>query len=284
LSAPNLLIDILTKAEKYLAEKVIPSPRLEAQLIFAHILGLRRIDLFTQPDRPLEAAELEKLRAALKEKAVGVPTAHILGTRDFYGRPFVVTPDTLIPRPETEELVEQILAAVKTARHVVDLGTGTGCIGITIAAETEVQSLTLVDLSAAALRVARQNAASLLKNSVTMTNFLEADFTASMPQLGEIDLIVSNPPYVLAEEYENLDVSVRKFEPRMALVPDDFQTLHKNLLAASFSTLADAGLLAIETHPAKSALVAEWAGVQGYSKVEIRNDLAARPHFIFAWK
>lgn len=283
--ADNRLIDILRKAEEFLAKKGIPSARLEAQLIFAHFLGLKRIELFTQPDRPLVPVELETLRNALVQKSQGVPTAQILGSKDFYGRSFKVTSDVLIPRPETEELVEQALKEMPKPQHIVDAGAGTGCIGITLAIEARVPALTLLDISPVALAVAAENARSLIDQAVTAVTEIVADFTENGLRLkAPADLFISNPPYVLSHEYADLDRTVREYEPRLALVADDFEYLHKSLMTLVMENLIPNGLFALETHPAKTTEVAEWAREAGFVRVEIRNDLAARPHFIFAWK
>ncbi len=278
-------MDTLRKAEEYFAAKNIPSPRLEAQLLFAHFLKLRRIDLFTQPERPLIEAELKLLREAMRRKVAGQPTAYILGRRDFFGRSFTVTPAVLIPRPETEELVEHVLSLKPAARHVVDAGSGSGCIGITLAAELKAAELTLIDISAEALQVAAANAGQLLVETETQVHTLCADFCAGELSLSSpAELIVSNPPYVLPEEFAALDASVREHEPKLALVAEKFEELHRGLTAFAFRNLGPAGIFALETHPQKSSEVADWVRDAGFVNVEIRNDLAARPHFILSQK
>ena len=285
LAAENLLIDILRKSEDFLAKKGIASPRLEAQLIFAHFLDLKRIELFTQPDRPLIPAELETLRSALVQKSQGIPTAQITGSKDFYGRAFKVTPDVLIPRPETEELVEQALKLMPEPKSIIDAGAGTGCIGITLAIEAHSPVLTLIDVSPAALQIAEENARRLLDSAITQFEALLADFTQAGLRLeNPADLFISNPPYVLGHEYADLDRTVREYEPRLALVADEFEQLHRSLIACVMENLNPGGLFALETHPAKTAEVAEWTRAAGFGRVEIHNDLAARPHFLFAWK
>jgi len=274
------LIETLTKAESYLTQKNIPTPRLEAQILFAHFLKLRRIDLFTQSDRPLSDAELDSLRDVVRRKATGEPTAYILGEQEFYGRIFSLTTEVLIPRPETEELVECIVKEKPQARHIVDLGSGSGCIGITLALELKSHRLTLVDISPQTLEIARLNT-----HAVAQCDFLEADFTHDGFTLDEeADIVVSNPPYVLPEEFADLNASVREFEPKLALVAENFEALHRSLLRAAYTNLKAGGLFALETHPQKTRDVAAWVASQGFVNVEIRNDLAARPHFIFARK
>lgn len=248
-------------------------------------MKLRRIDLFLQPDRPLTPNELETLREALKKKAAGFPTAHILGVKEFYGRSFSVSADVLIPRPETEELVERVLKEIKEATHIVDFGTGSGCIGLTLALELKAPQLTLVDISAPALEVAKQNATALLEGAETKCEFLAGDFTSGAVRLKlPADVIVSNPPYVLPEEFAGLDADVRDREPRIALVAENFEGLHRALIACAFENLVPGGLLALETHPQYSQQVAGWALSHGFVRAELRNDLAARPHFVFAWR
>jgi release factor glutamine methyltransferase len=292
------LIETLRKAEVFFTEKGVTSPRLEAQLIFAHFLKLRRIDLFTQTDRPMVSSELEILRQAMRDKIAGKPTAYILGEKEFYGRTFAVDAAVLIPRPETEELVEQVISIRAKAlhpkretedghdhqqiNHVADFGAGSGAIGVTLAAELKAKTLTLVDISATALAVARANAERLLAESGVQLQCSEADFTRENLLLSEkADIIVSNPPYVLPEEFAGLDSGVRDFEPKLALVAENFESLHRGLIASAFANLAPGGLFALETHPQKTAAVAEWITGQGFVGVEIRNDFAGRPHFVF---
>jgi release factor glutamine methyltransferase len=281
----NTLIEILRKGESFLAQKSTPSPRLEAQVIFAHLLGLRRIDLFLQPDRPLTALELTSLRAALVQKAAGMPTAYILKSKEFFGRPFIVSPAVLIPRPETEELAELVVKEAAGARDIIDLGAGSGCLGITLALELKSSSLTLIDISVEALAIASQNAAALTDSTAMHVSTVNADFTkGDFSPKAAVDLIVSNPPYVLPEEFSGLDPSVRDHEPRLALVPENFEALHQGLIATALRDLRQGGLLAIETHPQRSTDVADWARGHGFVRVEVRNDLSSRPHFVFAWK
>ena len=219
------------------------------------------------------------------QKAAGVPTAYILKSKEFYGRPFIVSPAVLIPRPETEELAEQVIKEAAGASQIVDLGAGSGCLGITVALELKSSSLTLIDISAEALAIASQNATALMDSTVTHVSTVNADFTkGDFSPTAPVDLIVSNPPYVLPEEFSGLDPSVRDHEPRVALVPENFEALHRGLIATALRDLRQGGLLAIETHPQRSAEVADWARGHGFVRVEVRNDLSARPHFVFAWK
>ncbi len=170
--------------------------------------------------------------------------------------------------------------------HVVDLGAGSGCLGVTLALELKSSFLTLVDISPEALVIASQNAAALMPvPATTGVTAVSGDFTRGDFSLAsQADLVVSNPPYVLPEEFAGLDDSVRDHEPRLALVPENFEALHRGLIASAMRILAPGGLMAVETHPQRSGEVADWARGHGFVRVEVRNDLSARPHFVFAWK
>lgn len=215
-SAAPTLIDVLRLSTTYLGDHGSSSARLDSELLCAQALGLRRIDLYLQFDRPLDAGELTSIRELVRRRGKGEPVAYITGTREFYGRPFRVTPDVLVPRPDTETLVQHTVALLRARTaaelRVADLGTGSGCIAITLAAEVPGTRVTATDVSPAALEVARQNAAALGFD----VSFVECSWADSLD--GAFDLIVSNPPYVTTEELGAVDRDVRDFEPRDALL------------------------------------------------------------------
>jgi len=279
----STLLNYLNKAENWLREKNIASPRLEAQVIFAHFLQLKRYELFTQSDRPLNADEVTALRELLTQKARGVPTAYILQSKEFYGVNFYVDASVLIPRPETEYLCEQIIQREKSVDRIADLGCGSGCIGITLGKHLAAQEIVLADISADALSVAEKNARQSDFSAINF-RFLELDFTAenveSQLPNNYFDLIVSNPPYVLGEEWASLDHSVRNFEPQKALLAEKFSDLHEKLGRTVYPTLRSGGVFYVETHPQKLAEVARLMENIGFTKIEILNDLSARPHFL----
>lgn len=218
-SAPPTLIDVLRLSTTYLGDHGSTSARLDSELLCAQALGLRRIDLYLQFDRPLDAGELTSIRELVRRRGKGEPVAYITGTREFYGRAFRVTPDVLVPRPDTETLVQHAVALLRAstgaALRVADLGTGSGCIAITLAAEVPDASVTATDINPAALEVARANALAL---GVEVT-VIEGSWADALD--GSFDLIVSNPPYVTTEELEAVDRDVRDFEPRDALLGGD---------------------------------------------------------------
>jgi release factor glutamine methyltransferase len=202
----------LRQARERLASS--PSPDLDAQVLLCHVLARPRSYLFTWPERELEAHQQQSFLALLARREQGEPVAHLTGEREFFGRNFSVTPDTLIPRPDTEPLVELALKLGPAGpARVVDLGTGTGAIGVTLALERPQWQVTLTDLSAAALSVAGGNARQLgAQVTLQQGSWLE-------DCRGPFDVIVSNPPYIDPADH-HLDEGDVRFEPRSALVAD----------------------------------------------------------------
>lgn len=195
----------------------VDSPRLSAELLAAHASGLDRLRLRTWPDTPLLPEWLDILENLLARREQGEPMAYLIGTREFFGRDFLVTPHTLIPRPETELLVEAALKLFGSAPiQFADFGTGSGCIAVTLCAERPHWSGLAVDASAGALATAAENAHHYHTHGLC---FARADFTRPLLADGSLDLLVSNPPYVSEAEYADLSPEVARFEPKNALVP-----------------------------------------------------------------
>jgi release factor glutamine methyltransferase len=226
----------------YFKGKGIDSPRLTMELLVAHVLKLNRIELYLQFDRPLTDVELTQLRGMVKRRAMREPLQYILGEAHFYKRTFEVTPSVLIPRPETELLVEEALRRVHSLR-CLDVGTGSGCIGVTIALERPETEVVAIDASAAALDVARRNAERLGARNIS---FHQADFfdDEAMRRLGSFDLVISNPPYISSSEIGGLEPEVRDHEPQMALTDgaDGFRFYHRFIELAPHLLRDDASL------------------------------------------
>ncbi len=246
-SAAPTLIDILRLSTTYLGEHRSSSARLDAELLCAQALGLGRLDLYLQFDRPLDEAELTAIRELVRRRGKGEPVAYITGTREFYGRAFAVTPAVLIPRPDTESIVERALAALLVAPgsglRVADLGTGSGCIAISLAAERPDIEVFATDVSGAALDVARANAERLQ----AQIRFVESSWADSLE--GHFDLVVSNPPYVTTAELEAVDRDVRDFEPRGALLGGDDGLDAYRALLTSLHDHVTAARLMLEVDP-----------------------------------
>lgn len=207
---------LLEWTEKFLREKGVEAARLEAQILLAHTLGCKRIDLYVRSEEEPTEPQRTAFRGLIKRRVEGCPVAYLVGRREFYQIDFEVSPDVLIPRPETELLVMESLRVLKGAEaaRVLDVGTGTGCIALSVARQHKTAQITAIDVSAGALAVARRNAER--HGLAGRIRFLEGDLFA--PVAGEtFDLVASNPPYIAAEEYAGLAKEVRDFEPRLAL-------------------------------------------------------------------
>ncbi|MEY4510015.1 MAG: hypothetical protein RLZZ450_2137 [Pseudomonadota bacterium] len=226
----------------------IDTPRLDADLLVAHALGVKRLTLFLDPDRPLIEAELTTIRALVERRRAREPIAYILGEREFYGRSFVVTRDVLIPRPDTETLVDTALTFLRegsVAGPVVDLCTGSGAVALTLAAECTDRALVATDVSVAALAIARQNADKLgLAERVSLR---EGDLFAALASDERFACITINPPYIGAHELPTLDADVRDYEPTLALdAGDDALSFYRRIAAQAGGHLVPGGALMVE--------------------------------------
>ena len=239
--------DILLKTETYLRDKSVDSPRLSAQVLLAKGLGLDRMGLFLNMDRPLKPAELDLVRPLVARRGAGEPVAYITGEREFFSLSFEVTPDVLIPRPETEMIVEEALRLfpVESSLSFADLGTGSGCLAVTLAARLPQSRGLALDKSRGALDVAERNA---VRHGVRdRLEFLEASFSDLPARPGGYGLIVSNPPYVSEGEYAQLSTEVSAHEPLSALVPGTTGLeAYPPVVAAAWKTLAPGGVLILE--------------------------------------
>jgi len=266
----------------------VESPDLSAELLLASSLGLDRPGLLRlallEPDHPLEEAAMKRYAALRERRLAGEPMAYILGGKEFYGRLFRVTPDALIPRPETELLVDAALEhlAGRPPGRFADLGTGSGCIAITLALELgpEWRGLAL-DFSAPALRLALENARALGAANLA---FILGDYTCPPLRPASLDLLVANPPYISEGEYAALDHGVRAFEPVTALVagPEGTEQL-LGLLALGAEALRPAGLLLLELGQSQGQSLLEAASAQpAWSESRILRDLTGRDRLLLA--
>jgi len=230
------------------------NPRLDTEVLLAHARGCQRIELYTRFDEVADDEVRTAFRELVRRRAAGTPVAYLVGHREFYSLSFQVTPDVLIPRPETEFLVLTLLDLVKQSKiagrpvDVADIGTGSGAIAVCAAKHIKDCRVTAIDLSAPSLDIARRNAAT---HGVSgKIEFVESDLLSGFTPEPSFDFIVSNPPYVMEQEYENLPPDVRDFEPRLALVagPKGTETI-KRLLDQSADRLRETGWLLFEISP-----------------------------------
>lgn len=209
------VLRMLEWATSFFTEKRVPVPRLSIEWLLAHALGIKRLDLYLQYDRPLTKQELDVIRPLVKRRGMHEPLQYIIGETDFYNATFTVNKHVLIPRPETEELVDLILSEHgNEPLTVLDIGTGSGCIAISLKKERPNWQVIGVDISPEALEVARGNA---LRNQVEVHFELGNLFAEKILSGKEVDIIVSNPPYIAPEEAEEMEPQVKQYEPKLAL-------------------------------------------------------------------
>ncbi|RQS04854.1 peptide chain release factor N(5)-glutamine methyltransferase [Burkholderia sp. Bp9002] len=256
-----------------------PLDPVDARVLLAHALGWTRTQLITRGDEPLDAAAVERYRQLEARRAAGEPVAQLVGLREFFGRPFDVTPDVLIPRPETELLVEAALDAIDGIPHpaVLDLGTGSGAIAVSIAAERPDARVWALDRSPAALAVAAGNGAKLLDphRPGGPVHWLLSDWYAALEPALAFNTIVSNPPYI-ARHDPHLAQGDLRFEPRGALTDDaDGLSAIRTIVAGAGAFLKPHGSLWIEHGYDQADAVRALLAARGYIAIKSLADLAA---------
>jgi release factor glutamine methyltransferase len=266
--------EVLSSTAEYLARKGVDSPRLDAELILAHAFGLSRLELYTSFDRPLTEGELALARPLVERRGHREPLAYVLGEWGFRRLTLHTDARALVPRPETETVVERALAAIAGVEgpRVVDVGTGTGAIALAIADEHPGAVVTATDVSPEALALARENAERLELDLELVETSLLDDVD------GPFDLVVSNPPYVREEEIDALQPEVRDWEPRLALVGD--QTA--DIVSAARDRLVPGGALVLEIHAEHAAEAVTLLGRLGYVRPVVTQDLAGRDRVVEA--
>lgn len=269
------ILQILQWTITFFQEKGIENPRLTAEILLAHALGTDRLHLYVHYDQPLEEEERTGFKALIRQRVQGCPTQYLTGKQEFWSLEFQVAPGVLIPRPETEHLVEAALkfASPLPAPHIVDVGTGSGIIAICLQHELPQAEIYACDLSEKALSIARHNAGLLLENPDRIT-FSHGDLLSPFAGMS-FDLIVSNPPYISASEYAGLAVEVRDHEPKSALYAgEDGLDLYRRLIAEAGSALRPNGAVAVEIGYGQAEAVAELFESQHFQVQEIIQDYA----------
>lgn len=286
------LMELVRQAAEFLGKKGIKTPRLDAELLLAHALGCRRIDLYLRFDELLTEKEVDAFRELLRRRAKREPLAYITGLKEFWSIPLRVDPRVLIPRPETETLVEAALEELKKAPSLgegrlkaAEIGTGSGAVVIALAKEMgKTVTWKATDISGEALEVARSNARLFdLENTI---EFLEGDGIEALLGHGIFNLIVSNPPYVPTREIDTLEPEVRLYEPRVALDggPDGTRVIAKLLKEAHF-LLASGGVLLMEVAPQLKGKVEDMvSGMREWAQWGWKEDLAGRPRVVWLRK
>lgn len=267
---PEQAKPLLAAAAARLKEAGCGTPELDARLLLQAAAGLTREDLVIDPERWIDAAARERFAAFLRRRAQREPVSRILGAREFYGRPFRVTTATLDPRPDTETLVEAALALMPEEARILDLGTGTGAIAVTLLAERPGASGVATDRSADALAVARANAEAL--GVAPRLTLVEGSWFA--PVSGVFDIIVSNPPYIPERDIVGLSPDVRNFDPREALVGgEDGLDPYRAIAHDARSHLAPGGHVLVEIGAGQADAVAAIFAAAGWDNPARHRDL-----------
>ena len=269
------VLDVIQATTPFFQKNGVESARLNIEHLLAHVLGKKRMELYLEFDRPLADQELEPLRALVKRRAAGEPLQHLLGTAEFHGRSFLCDKRALVPRPETEQLCEIVLAAGK-AQRVLDVGAGSGVIALTLAAEWPDAQVEAVDFSDAALALARENAARL--GLAERVRFSRSDLLAEVT--GEFGLIVANLPYIDSAEITQLAREVRH-DPLPAL---DGGARGLELFERFVPQAARhlRGRLALEIGHDQTAALTELLAAHNFQDIRAQTDYQGRNRFLFA--
>ena len=274
----STVLETIDGGTRYLEKREVADARRNMQLLVAHQLKCSRMDLYVQFDRALDEADLQPLRETLKQRGEGVPLQHLLGYVPFHNREFRTDARALIPRPETEELAEWLLSQdLSASQAVLDMGCGSGVLGLTLAAERPEWHVTLADVSPVALDLAKENATEL---DITNLRWVESDLFAAID--GTFDGIVANLPYVPESERASLSREVLH-DPMLALFGGDGGLeLISRFIPEAYEHLKPGGWLALEIGHDQASHVVEILRCSGFSRVEVKTDLSGVPRFPFA--
>lgn len=283
MSKPRTVQELLNLATSYLKEQGCDCPRLDAEVLLGHVLGLDRLGLYMDLERPLIRQEIDNYRQLISKRGKRIPLAYIVGFREFYSLKFKVTPDVLIPRPETELLVDKAITLAKAweSPHILDVGTGSGIIAISLARALSKARVVAVDISNKALAVAEENAR--IHGVTQQLRFLRSDLTKELAD-ERFNLICSNPPYIPSNEMPRLQQEVGK-EPVLAL--DGGQQgveVYKRLLSVARNHLIPGGYMILEIGWDQNKLLQQLAVEYGYIYCETIKDYAQKDRvMVFQW-
>lgn len=277
--------DILDWTTAHLSRHGSDSPRLDTEILLAQARGCRRIELYTHYDEVLSDEERSVMRDLVRRRASAEPVAYLVGFREFFGLDFQVTPDVLIPRPDTETLLVPLLErarAFTSPPRILDLGTGSGCIAISLATQLPNARITATDISSAALRVAAVNAET--HGVIDRISFLEGNLYEPLVDENRFNFIASNPPYIRHDEIATLSEDVRNHEPLAALDGgSDGLEIIRRLVTDAADHLQDHGWLLCEVSPEQSGTTLELIETTGnFSGFEVADDLSGRQRVVLA--
>ncbi len=277
---------ILSWTHKFFQEKGVPEPRRDAEVLLGHLLQKDRLYLYVNFDQPLQPPELARFHEMVAWRAKRKPVAQILQEREFYGLPFFVNDDVLVPRPDTEILVETALEYLPKEREgkIVDLGVGSGAVLLSLLHVRSKLRGIGVDISPQAIQVAKKNAEYLQVSE--RAKFVQGDFWGPLQKVEKsFSAILSNPPYIAKKEWDTLMPEVRLYEPRCALTDEgDGLSFYRKLFGEGKIYLQDTGFLACEIGANQGEAVSKLARDNDWQRIEIRKDLAGKDRVVLAWK
>ncbi len=279
--ATETVLGVLEAAEGYLRERGVEAPRLSIEWMVARALGLTRLQVYMAYDRPVSETEKTELRSMVARRGRGEPLAYVLGDQEFCGLSLRVTPDVLIPRPETEVLVELVRDAVPNNARGIDIGTGSGAIAIALCVQRPDIRMIASDSSEAALAIARQNAAGL--GVADRIEFALGDYWQGLSTGAPLDFVVSNPPYVDPDRSELLAADVAEYEPGLALFtpPGDPAAAYRSIVSGFPGRLSSGSPVFFETGVAADQAALQWMkSAPTLRDVELRSDEAGLPRYL----
>jgi release factor glutamine methyltransferase len=272
------VLEVLQSSTAYFKKRKIDNPRLNAEHLLAHVLNRKRLELYLEFERELDESELKPLRDLVRRRGEGEPLQHLLGTVEFCGHTFLCDKRAMVPRPETEELVELVKSEIRNPKsEILDVGTGSGVIALSLAAKFPEAEVHAVDVSDDALALARENAARLgLSKRVHFTKGNLLDEVE-----GDFDLIVANLPYVSLQDRQSLSREVLR-DPEVALFAGERgDELVRQLIEQAGARLRPGGLLALEIGVGQSAALLSFLAEKNYDDIESKNDYSSTPRFLF---
>jgi len=273
------VLEVLRSSTEYLKKRNIDNPRLNAEHLLAHVLGRTRMELYLEFEHTLNEAELAPLREVVRRRGQGEPLQHLLGTVEFCGLTFVCDQRAIVPRPETEELVELLEPRIENRKsRIVDIGTGSGVIALTLAAKFPETKVYALDLSEDALALARSNAERL--GLTERVHFFKSDLLQNISE--RFDLIVANLPYISMQDRQSLSSEVLH-DPAIALFGGTRgDELIRDLIEQAPPHLQPNGLLALEIGVGQSELLREFLVEKNFHDIESKKDYSGTPRFLFA--
>ena len=270
------ILDIINWSKDYFEKKGVDSPRLTIELILCKVLNLERVDLYTNFDKPLRQNELNSIKSMINRRIERIPLQYIFGQVEFYGLDYIVNSDVLIPRPETEEIVDLIIkdSEQKENLSILDIGTGSGCIAFSLAKYLKNPNINAIDYSMPALKVAKQNKDNLDIDNVKL---IHADILTTIPKQ-KYDIVVSNPPYISTNEMNQLEKELA-YEPEIALTDySDGLKFYRRFVTIFKDILSTKGVFYLEINNNLSNQIFEMFASD--YKVELINDISDNPRIL----